>query len=259
MNSLPLARKGLDILRKLLVRPDRLGDLVLTTPVLHALRVALPHAHITMMVGPGMREVVERHPDVDSVLTCSFPGIRGPDKKSLKPLLLMSAARHLRASQYDLAISLLDKSWWSAALLYLARIPRATTLSGPFLSHAGSPQSHEHITASCLHLISTGLRALGYPALAEPYLPDRYPLYLVPTPQERQWVERHLLAEGIDASLFGPWASPDRHPIVISKHRCAGCRSLPRGHLDFEPRSCGTTSWMGCPAKKRVQAQKRAG
>jgi len=25
------------------------------------------------------------------------------------------------------------------------------------------------------------------------------------------------------------------------------------------PRSRGTTSWMGCPAKKRVQAQKRAG
>ena len=38
--------------RILLIRPDHLGDLVLTTPVLDALREYAPHAHITMMIGP---------------------------------------------------------------------------------------------------------------------------------------------------------------------------------------------------------------
>src|ERR1700737_1704772 len=36
--------------RILLVRPDNLGDLLLTTPVLHALKTRAPEAHITMLV-----------------------------------------------------------------------------------------------------------------------------------------------------------------------------------------------------------------
>jgi hypothetical protein len=38
--------------RILLIRPDFLGDLILTTPVLYAVKTAVPDAHITMMVGP---------------------------------------------------------------------------------------------------------------------------------------------------------------------------------------------------------------
>src|SRR5579884_1227130 len=37
--------------RILLIRPDHLGDLVLTTPVLDALKKQVPDASITMMVG----------------------------------------------------------------------------------------------------------------------------------------------------------------------------------------------------------------
>ena len=59
--------------RILLVRPDHLGDLVLTTPVLSALKARVPDAQITFMVGPWASEVVARHPDVDQVLTCPAP------------------------------------------------------------------------------------------------------------------------------------------------------------------------------------------
>src|SRR6516165_3153688 len=51
--------------RVLLVRPDHLGDLVLTTPVFHALKQQVPKARVTAMVGPWSAEVVERHPDID--------------------------------------------------------------------------------------------------------------------------------------------------------------------------------------------------
>ncbi|QBD82046.1 hypothetical protein EPA93_41135 [Ktedonosporobacter rubrisoli] len=43
--------------RILLIRPDHLGDLVLTTPILHALQQHLPAAQITMMVGPGQKRL----------------------------------------------------------------------------------------------------------------------------------------------------------------------------------------------------------
>ncbi len=38
--------------RILLIRPDHLGDLLLTTPVLHALKTRAPDVRITMMAGP---------------------------------------------------------------------------------------------------------------------------------------------------------------------------------------------------------------
>ncbi len=52
--------------RILLIRPDHLGDMVLTTPVLDALKTHLPQAHITMMVGPWLSEVIARHLAIDA-------------------------------------------------------------------------------------------------------------------------------------------------------------------------------------------------
>ena len=91
--------------RILLIRPDYLGDLVLTTPVLQALKTAVPDAHITMMVGPWSSEVVARHPAVDQLLVCPFPGVRGAHKKSLRPFLLMRIAKQLKRGNFDLAIN----------------------------------------------------------------------------------------------------------------------------------------------------------
>ncbi len=188
--------------RILLVRPDHLGDLVVTTPVLHGLREALPDASITMMVGPWSRDVVAHHPDIDQLLTCPVPGVRGTERQALKPFLLMKTAKQLRQEHFDLAVSLLGKSWWVAALLYLAAIPRrvgyANKLSKPFLTHSLPLSGNEHATVSCLRLTSTGLQTLGYPPLKEPYTPACYPLHFVPTVQEREWMRQRLLLEGIE-------------------------------------------------------------
>ncbi len=93
--------------RILLIRPDHLGDLVLATPVLHALKTHAPNSHITMMVGPWSSEVVARHPDIDQLITFPFPGFqRAPQKPWTPYLLLLSAAQQLHRSKYDLVINL---------------------------------------------------------------------------------------------------------------------------------------------------------
>ncbi len=187
--------------RILLLRPDHLGDLVMTTPVFHALKQKAPGAHITMMVGPWSSEVVARHPDIDRLLTCPFPGFQRTAQKALAPyILLFNVAKQLRLGDYDLAINLRPDFWWGAALLYLARIPRrigyALEPGKPFLTHALSFQQPEHATISNLRLASAALQALGYPPLAEPYAPERYPLQFSPTPGEHKWVtERPMLEE----------------------------------------------------------------
>ena len=196
--------------RILLIRPDHLGDLVLTTPVLDALKTHIPEAHITMMVGPWSSEVVARHPAIDRLLTCPFPGFQRTAQNPLAPyILLLSTARQLRRDKYDLAINLRPDFWWGAALLYLARIPHclgyAIEPGRPFLTRALPFHPPEPAPLSNLRLASAALETLGHSPLEQPYTPERYPLQFTPTPAEQAWVTERLDKEGI---------SPDT-PIVV--------------------------------------------
>ena len=196
--------------RILLLRPDHLGDLVLTTPILDALKTHIPDAHITMMVGPWSSEVVARHPAIDCLLTCPFPGFQRAAQKSLAPyILLLSIAQQLRRNRYDLAINLRPDFWWGAGLLYLAGIPHrlgyAIEPGRPFLTRALPFHSPEPAPVSNLRLVSAALETLGYSPLEQPYTPERYPLQFIPTAEEQEWVTERLDKEGIN---------PDS-PIVV--------------------------------------------
>jgi ADP-heptose:LPS heptosyltransferase len=189
--------------RILLIRPDHLGDLILMTPILKALREQTPEAQITLMVGPWSREIVSRHPAIDRLITCAFPGFRRTRQGALAPYrLLFSTARQLRREKYDLAINLRPDFWWGAALLYLAHIPRrvgyALQPGQPFLSLALPYPEAEHMAVSNLRLTSAGLVALGFEPLEEPLTPERYPTQFVPTEEERAWARERLQSEGIE-------------------------------------------------------------
>ena len=192
--------------RILVIRPDHLGDLVLATPVLNALKEHAPDAHITMMVGPWSREVVARHPAIDHVLTCPFPGFQRAAQKPLAPYkLLFQTARQLKSAHYDLAINLRYDFWWGAALIYLAGIPRrvgyAIQPGKPFLNDALDFPQPEHATVSNLRLTSASLHDLGYKQLEAPYTPDRYPLHFVATQEEQNWIDEHLAEAGITKEM----------------------------------------------------------
>jgi ADP-heptose:LPS heptosyltransferase len=53
--------------RILLVRRDNIGDLVLTTPLISALRAARPQAHIAALVNSYNAPVLDHNPDLDAV------------------------------------------------------------------------------------------------------------------------------------------------------------------------------------------------
>jgi len=189
--------------RILLIRPDHLGDLILTTPILQALREHASDAHLTMMVGPWSSEIVARHPALDHLLTCPFPGFSRTPQRPLAPYkLLFKVARQLRREHFDLAINLRPDFWWGAALLYLAGIPRrvgyALQPGQPFLSLALPFPAGEHAAVSNLRLASAGLVKLGYAPLAEPFTPERYPTSFKPTAEERAWAGARLHGVGIE-------------------------------------------------------------
>ena len=83
--------------RVLVVRANfRMGNLLLVTPALAALRRALPQARIDVVAGRAYVDLLEHSPDVD--------GRIGVDRRMLMaPWSLLSLVRHLRRQHYDLA------------------------------------------------------------------------------------------------------------------------------------------------------------
>ena len=52
----------------LIVRTDRIGDVVLTTPAIKALRQAYPAARISILVTPATYDLVNGNPYLDEIL-----------------------------------------------------------------------------------------------------------------------------------------------------------------------------------------------
>jgi heptosyltransferase-1 len=84
--------------RVLLVRLREIGDVVFTTPAIHALRERFPAAHLTYIVEPAAAPVVAHNPHLDEVIVAPRGrGVRGV-------LADLALGRRLRAARYDLAI-----------------------------------------------------------------------------------------------------------------------------------------------------------
>jgi heptosyltransferase III len=91
--------------RVLVVRRDNIGDLVCTTPLIDALRVALPAAHIAALVNSYNAEVLARNPALDAVHAYTKLKHRAPGSSALAPLLArVGLIRRLRRERFDLAI-----------------------------------------------------------------------------------------------------------------------------------------------------------
>ena len=70
MTAQPQAHIDLnDIQRILILRMGPLGETILTTPVIRALRTRFPNAYIAYMVAPDREELVSANPHLDEVMT----------------------------------------------------------------------------------------------------------------------------------------------------------------------------------------------
>jgi ADP-heptose:LPS heptosyltransferase len=103
--------------RIVFILPCCIGDVVLATATLEALRHAYPEAAITWAISSWARPVIENHPLVTDVLDT------GPQAMPTQsPLDIVRFARRLRRGHYDLAVSLVRSPAMSAAVA-LSGIP----------------------------------------------------------------------------------------------------------------------------------------
>lgn len=86
--------------RILIVRTDRIGDLVLSTPAIRAVRAAHPRAYLAALVQPSTRALVEGHPALDDTLVLDKHG----DHRGWSGFWRL--VRMLRARRFDQALIL---------------------------------------------------------------------------------------------------------------------------------------------------------
>lgn len=106
--------------RLIIFMPTWLGDCVMATPTLRAIRALYPQAHIAGLIKSPMKPLMDQTPWVDRWLS-----VRAENKavSTNRRRGMCATAARVRSSEFDLAI-LLPNSFRSALTMALAKVPR---------------------------------------------------------------------------------------------------------------------------------------
>ena len=130
-----------------------IGDMILLTPALRALKKGLHDANITVLVNPLVKELMERNPYLDSVIVYDKRGTQ----KGIRGMWKM--ADRLKLERFDIAVILHPNSVRSAILSYMAGIPERVGSKirgrGPFLTMKVAWRRNVHEVQRYLDVVSS--------------------------------------------------------------------------------------------------------
>jgi ADP-heptose:LPS heptosyltransferase len=168
--------------RVLFVRPDHLGDVLLTLPAVAALKRAAPDAHISYAVPSQVTAAPEHCSCVDAVLAVEFPPL---DRQWPADGIALRTAAETMRGRFDVAVLSRPDDPWSGRLVAEAQIPVRIGFDMPrtrdHLTSALPPTGGRHAT-----LLAMDAVAVMWPAVkSAPAGP--VPGLFVPTVEE--WAE----------------------------------------------------------------------
>ena len=224
----PMVERTLAVYEECLTRPhvlvwklSALGDVILSTPSLRAIRRRFPTGRLTLIVGRSAYPVVARCPHLDEIL------IDDPQERGWDPGRLARLRRRLRDGAFDWSIDLQNSrkthlmAWWAGIPVRLGyrrkfgwllnrgvRLPRVVL----------TPIAHQH------HL----LRQAGI-------APDGEALELWPAPQDEARVRQ----------LLGVKEASERTPLVGLHPGGSGRWQTKRWDLDRWARVCDALTQRG--------------
>jgi lipopolysaccharide heptosyltransferase II len=178
------------IRRLLVVRNDRIGDLVLTLPTIEAARRAFPNAHLAVLVTPYTAPLVEGRNDVDEVI------VDKPDEG------VRDLAARLRRRRFDAAL-VVNTNTRNALAALLAGIPLRVCWSG---KPAGWLLGNRHVRLHRSHPpVHEAHFALAFLRRLEPeaHWNDIFPRLEVDADVRRHVAERIGAELGQEGPLFG--------------------------------------------------------
>jgi lipopolysaccharide heptosyltransferase II len=179
-----------DVERVLVVRLRSIGDTVLATPALYALRRFLPRARIDILLEDWVAPVLDRFEDVDNIITVE----RGSTASRAR------VARELRAARYDVAFNLHGGT--TATLLVRAsgarhRVGYANYRYSRLHNH-NAPPAPELWGRERTHSVEQQLALLGWTGVP---VSARTPTRLAVTPEAAASVAVKLRAAGFNEAM----------------------------------------------------------
>jgi ADP-heptose:LPS heptosyltransferase len=177
--------------RILVLRDDRIGDMVVTTPMLSFLRDVAPHAEIDVLASPANRPIAESHPGVSRVFV---------NKRSW--LRTLRVARTLRKRQYDVVFSpVTRKALRESLIASMVAGPRTYKVSGwrP-VRYQGLVTGIARVPPQLTHMADRVLYVAQYAFGIRPNVSQlaRYPMRLATDSAATARVDEWLLANGIE-------------------------------------------------------------
>ncbi|MCY3742002.1 MAG: glycosyltransferase family 9 protein [Candidatus Poribacteria bacterium] len=136
----------------LLIRLSSLGDIVLTTPAIRAVRARFPDAYISMLIAKQSAEILRENPHLNEIIT--FDRL-AKDKDTGEMLRIM---RHLREAKFTMAIDF-QRKFRTEMLMYFSGATERVG-KGRFCTVRVPEQGNKHATAHYFDL----LHAAGIPA-----------------------------------------------------------------------------------------------
>ena len=107
------------VLRKILfIRIDRIGDMVLSMPALHAIKHAFPGVHLTVLASRANAPLLQHDPHVDHVI------VWDQGKRGISPIEFLRRAARLTRAGYDVVIDpMTGHDLHTAVVAFLSRAP----------------------------------------------------------------------------------------------------------------------------------------
>ncbi|MBW4582117.1 MAG: hypothetical protein KME42_21335 [Tildeniella nuda ZEHNDER 1965/U140] len=205
----------------LVMRLDNIGDVLMISPALHAIKDALPEARLTLMASPGGTKAAALLPWLDDVLTCRALW-QDLGKLPFDPDREGALIATLRDRQFDAAIIFTSFSQTphpAAFMCYLAGIPLRL---GESKEWGGAVLSTEVKAApDTIHQVERNLRlieAVGFPVRDRSLC-----LHIPEAAQQRAIVklQEHGLEPGEPYLLLNPWTSCQSRNYAVDRFAIA--------------------------------------
>jgi len=171
--------------RILIVRTDRIGDVLLSTPVIKTLRDTYPCAYIAVMVSPYAKDIVDGNPYLDQVIIYDKDGKHRSWARSIK------FAARLKKKRFDLAV-ILHPTNRAHLVSFFAAIPRRIGYDRKFgfLLTDKIPHTKQFGEKHELEYSLDLIRYLGIE-------PKEKSLFMPIRPESEKWVDELFEKEGI--------------------------------------------------------------
>lgn len=140
----------------LIIRPDRIGDLVLATPTFKVLRENFPNACIAVLIDYKNQDLIVNNPYINAIFAIKHKGIIGL-------FFNIKLIKQLTPKRFDLAL-ILYSSFWCGLLAVLSNIPHRLGYAyhgNGFLLNLKPAQKYEEINKHEVEINLDLLKLLG--------------------------------------------------------------------------------------------------